>query len=272
MKVLKLTAALLGLFVMNVAFAALPRESRVPGGIAYVEVPGSREAPVVMYDGYRTAVIKRGDKWVAVVGIPLAAKAGRQVLKVESSDGPTEVGFQILDKRYRTQNLTIKNERQVNPAQEDLQRIEQEQKRSNLALSMFTASEAPVLRLASPVKGVRSDSYGSRRVFNGQPRNPHTGMDIAAPKGTPIYAPADGTVVEAGDFFFNGNTLYVDHGDGLVTMYCHLDRIDVKLGDRVKVGEQLGTVGATGRVTGPHLHWGVALNRAMVDPGLFLEK
>jgi murein DD-endopeptidase MepM/ murein hydrolase activator NlpD len=266
----RLCAVLIGLFVAHFV-AAAPRENRVPGGIAHVEVPGGKEAPVVMYDGYRTAVVKRGEAWVAVVGIPLAAKPGRHMLKVESSDGPTDVSFQILDKRYRTQNLTIKNERQVNPPPEDLKRIEQEQQRSNVALSTFTTSSMTGLTLASPVKGVRSDSYGSRRVFNGQPRNPHSGMDIAAPTGTPIYAPAGGTVVELGDFFFNGNTLYIDHGNGLVTMYCHLSAIDVKLGDRLEAGDLVGKVGATGRVTGPHLHWGVALNRAMVDPALFLS-
>jgi len=270
MKRLLLAAILAGSLAANAVLADLPQESRVPGGIAYVEIPGGSEPPIATYDGYRTAVVKRGDQWVAIVGIPLAAKPGRQTLKVESTDGSSEVGFEILDKRYRTQKLTITNERQVNPPPEDLRRIEQEQARSNLALSMFTERDVPALRLASPVKGVRSDSYGSRRVFNGQPRNPHSGMDIAAPKGTPIYAPAAGTVVELGDFFFNGNTLYIDHGYGLVTMYCHLDTIAVKLGDQLKTGDLLGKVGATGRVTGPHLHWGVALNRAMVDPGLFL--
>ncbi len=250
---------------------ALPRESRVPGGVAYVTVPGGSEAPVVEFDGHRAAVVKRDGGWTAIVGIPLAVKAGKQTLKVRSPDGPVEVSFEILDKQYRTQHLTIKNERQVNPPPEDLKRIEQEQARSNAALSMFTAEGAPVLQLASPVKGRRSDSYGSRRVFNGQPRNPHSGMDIAAPTGTPIQAPAAGKVVELGNFFFNGNTIYIDHGFGLVTMYCHLDSIAVKLGDHVKTGDLIGKVGATGRVTGPHLHWGVALNRAMIDPALFLE-
>jgi murein DD-endopeptidase MepM/ murein hydrolase activator NlpD len=250
---------------------ALPRESRVPGGIAYVAVPGGDEPPVVEYNGYRTAVLRKDGNWVAVVGIPLAAKPGRHAVKVQASDGPIEVSFDVTDKRYRTQHITIKDQRQVTPLPEDLKRIEQEQARSNAALSRFTITSTPTFQLIAPVKGVRSDSYGSRRVFNGQPRNPHSGMDIAAPTGTPIVSPADGTVVEVGNFFFNGNTVYIDHGYGLVTMYCHLDSIDVKLGDQVKQGTVIGKVGATGRVTGPHLHWGVALNRAMVDPALFLE-
>lgn len=251
--------------------ADLPRESRVPGGIALIEIPGGELAPTALVDTRRAAVIRHDDRWLAIVGIPLSTEPGSQKLKVATGKETVEVPFQVTDKRYRTQHLTIKDQRQVDPAPEDLKRIEGERVRSDAALSKFTTEGTPAFVLQSPVEGLRSDSYGSRRVFNGQPRSPHSGMDIAAAKGTPIRSPASGTVVEAGNFFFNGNTLFVDHGYGLITMYCHLDEIKVNVGDRLATGDLLGTVGATGRVTGPHLHWGVALNRAMVDPGLFLE-
>lgn len=249
----------------------LPRESRVPGGIAFIEIPGGELAPTALIDTRRAAVIRQDDRWLAIVGIALSTKPGPLKLRVTTGAKSVDVPFQVRDKQYRTQSLTIKNDRQVNPKPEDLKRIESEQERSNVALSKFSTGGAPVFALGSPLDGQRSDSYGSRRVFNGQPRNPHSGMDIAAAKGTPIHSPAAGIVVEAGSFFFNGNTLFIDHGYGLVTMYCHLDQIKVKVGDRLAAGDVVGTVGATGRVTGPHLHFGVALNRAMVDPALFLE-
>lgn len=249
----------------------LPRESRVPGGIAYIDLPATPKAPTVKFEGRECAVIRRGDHWTAVVGIPLATAPGRQTITVQSTKGPSEIAFQVKSKKYRTQYLTIQDQRKVEPNPEDLKRIASETARSDAALSRFTANESTQLKLLPPIEGVRSDSFGSRRVFNGQPRNPHSGMDIAAPRGTAIRAPAAGKVVEAGEFFFNGNTLYIDHGNGLVTMYCHLDKVAVKTGDVVKTGDFLGTVGSTGRVTGPHLHWGIALNRAMVDPALFLQ-
>jgi murein DD-endopeptidase MepM/ murein hydrolase activator NlpD len=247
----------------------LPQELRVPGGIAFVQLPPSVQPPVVYYGQYRVPVILEQDVWTAVVGIPLAATPGEQTLEI-AGIGPLR--FSIADKTYRTQHLRVPNQRHVDPNPEDLKRIREEQARTEAALARFTETGTPQFELIAPVPGKWSDSFGSRRVFNGQPRNPHAGMDIPALKGTPIQASADGEVVDTGDFFFNGNTVFIDHGYGLVTLYCHLDSIAVQPGQRVKRGEIIGTVGATGRVTGPHLHWGVALNRALVDPALFLSR
>jgi murein DD-endopeptidase MepM/ murein hydrolase activator NlpD len=252
----------------------VPRESRVPGGIALVTVgPATTPAPLVSFGGHRAPVLRSGPMWIAIVGLPLDAKPGVQRLSVADNATGIEraIEFSIRDKKYAEQHLTVQNQRQVDPSPEDLERINAERVRIDRALETYTTDQVPPLRMGVPVAGKRSNSYGSRRFFNGQPRAPHSGMDIAASLGTPVTSPAPGWVIEAGDFFFNGQTVFVDHGLGVVTMYCHLSAISVTVGDYVTTGTRLGLIGATGRVTGPHLHWGVAINRAMVDPALVLS-
>jgi len=250
----------------------LPQNSAVPGGVLTFKLEGPAErVPVVTYDGHRAMVLRDNDHWTAVVGIPLSVQPGQMVVDIRNGDAaPEKREFEIKDKKYNVQRLKVAK-KHVDVVEQDLTRVNSEKSRIQGALGTFTDVIPSSLRLVQPVPGPRSSSYGSRRFFNDQPRNPHTGMDIAAPLGTPIAAPADGRVLDEGDFFFNGNTVFIDHGQGLVTMYCHMSQIAVKPGQEVKAGEVIGKIGATGRVTGPHLHWGVTLNHTMVDPALFLE-
>lgn len=252
---------------------AMPRESRVPGGIAILKFAGTAEQmPRVVFGGHRAPVIHDGQQWLALVGIPLATKPGQQAADVEIAGTKQKLTFEVQGKRYEEQRLTITNQRQVDPNPDDLKRINAESKRTEAALTRYTTDMEPTLDFVAPVPGKRANSFGFRRFFNDQPRNPHSGMDISGATGTPVKAVTGGVVVETGDFFFNGNTVIVDHGRGVLTMYLHLSRIDVQTGDRVKAGDVVGLLGATGRVTGPHLHFGVAVNRAMVDPALFLPE
>jgi murein DD-endopeptidase MepM/ murein hydrolase activator NlpD len=189
---------------------------------------------------------------------------------VQDAGGATRtIALQVADKKYVEQKLKVPQS-QVDLSPEDAARVEAEQKRLRLLFDSFTGIEPATLRLAQPVNGPRSSSFGLRRVFNGQSRNPHSGMDIAAATGTPIRAPAAGVVVDVGNYFFNGNNVVIDHGHGFITMYCHLSAFVAQPGDKVATGQVIGKVGATGRVTGPHLHFGVMLNGAWVDPALFL--
>ncbi len=257
--------------IIPVLAQALPRAERVPGGVAVIALGPASQPPQARYDGRRLLVTQDAGQWYALVGLSLDAKPGQHSIEVERDKGQRQqIAFTVTDKAYDTQRLTIKDKRKVEPNAADLERIRKESARIGAALTRFTPSTAVATDFRQPTEGIRSSSFGSRRIFNDQPRKPHSGMDIAAAEGTPIVAPAAGTVIDSGDFFFNGNTVFLDHGQGLITMYCHLSRIDVQAGDTVAAGTVIGAVGKTGRVTGPHLHWGVSLNNARVDPALFL--
>jgi Peptidase family M23/Peptidase family M23 N-terminal domain len=249
----------------------LPQPSLVPGGVALVRIDApADDPPRAMLDGAPVMVLRQRDHWLAVVGVPLGTPPGRLKVDIEQRGAKaTSVELAIKPKQYVVQRLRVAPG-MVELAPDDLARVNRERPVFQAALATFTAAPPPTLGLLQPVPGSRSSSFGMRRVFNGQPRSPHTGMDIAAPMGTPVVAPASGKVVLAGDYFFSGNTVILDHGQGLVTMVGHLSAIGVKPGDIVETGGVIGRVGSTGRATGPHLHWGVSLNRAMVDPALFL--
>jgi biotin carboxyl carrier protein len=248
----------------------LPQESAVPGGVKILKLDvHSNSMPYVDVDGHRALVVRDGASWIAIVGIPLSIPiAPRQVI-VRSGDAREELQFAIADKQYAIQSLTVAPG-MVNLSKADLERVNRERPIIDHAMSRWTDEEPETLRMPQPVPGVRSSSFGRGRVFNGESRNPHTGMDIAAAAGTPVLAPLAGTVIDTGDFFFTGNTVFVDHGRGMISMYCHLSAIDVKPGQHVAAGTTLGNVGKTGRATGPHLHWGLSINRTWVDPELFV--
>lgn len=241
-----------------------PEGSPVPGGIYVYTAPAG--ATGVTYK--QRPLLSLNDRYY--VGIPVKSEPGTHELAIEFADGSTMThAFEVVAKAYPEQHLTIKNKKMVNPDPENIARINKEaaQMRKVYRSHSESAPDAPSLTpFVQPLRGIVTSPFGRRRVLNGQPRNPHSGLDIAGDTGTPITAPAPGVIVLTGDFYFNGNAVFVDHGEGLVTMYCHLSAIDVTEGDKVQRGDLLGKVGATGRVTGPHLHWSVSLNGNRVDP------
>ncbi len=255
----------------------LPREDRTPGGIALVDIssqyqPGTQ----ALFNDHRVKIQHHGGRVVAVVGIPLSAPGDQVSLQLETSGDPagktrTSIPIKLHPASYPEEHMTIADNNKVSPDADSMRRIRRETGLINGYLRHWQTDHTGFGPMTLPVTGRHSSAFGQRRIINGQPRRPHSGMDIAAPTGTPIYAPATGIATGAGNFFFNGNSLFVDHGNGLVSMFCHLEKILASPGEPVSQGQLLGRVGSTGRVTGPHLHWSLSLNDARVDPLLFIE-
>lgn len=253
-------------------FMARTLHQPVPGGVAVVPLGQSERAPAAQYEGAPVMVVKDSDgAWVAIIGIDLKAKPGLRELAITGAEGPRRLTFDVAHKEYASQHIRLKNRSHVNPDPEQLKRYEREHAEQMDAYARFRKAGPSNVLLDPPVQGRTSSPFGLRRFFNGEERNAHSGLDFAVARGTPVKAPADGVVTVVGDYFFNGRTVFVDHGQGFITMYCHLDSVSVAKGQEVKRGEVLGKVGATGRATGPHLHWNVSLNGNRVDPVIFLK-
>jgi len=247
-----------------------PEHAPWPGGIAVVPVEGTTR-PSVTVAGKPALLMRENDKWVAVIGIPLDHDESMPLVATVASAGAADqsIEVQVESADYRVQRLNV-DRKYVEPDPVSLERIFAERKVIDGALTHWRHQPLTSVQLQPPVPGARSTSFGSRRIFNDQPRSPHKGMDITATTGTPILAPLAGEVAATGDYYFNGNTVILDHGQGFISLYCHLSAIDVQPGETLSAGALLGKVGATGRVTGAHLHFATYLNGTAVDPSLLL--
>lgn len=260
--------------VVGVAHAALPAPVAGPqGGIARLRLGKAEQAPKAIHDGRRLLVRRERGEWVAILGVPLAAQPKAELpVEVERADGTRETRVvRVVHKKYITQHLTMDPGVADFPP-DQLSRFEQERDHLRRVLRTFSERGPASLSLRQPVEGRRSGSFGMRRVINNTARNPHQGMDISAAEGTRIAATAAGRVIDTGNYLFLGNTVVLDHGQGMLSLYSHLSEVDVNLGDAVKAGAAIGKVGMTGRATGPHLHFSVYLNAVAVDPEIFLPK
>jgi murein DD-endopeptidase MepM/ murein hydrolase activator NlpD len=278
----RLAAVLLPALLLAQAFPALalPTAASVPGGVALVALgavsPGAA-APRVSFYEQRVLVGVQDGQWFAVVGLALDLATGSHELLVSDGTSERTVSFVVRAKNYPEQRITLKDSSKVTLSDEDgvralaeiatIQTLKRHFRETDASRGESTDSDFQL-----PAKGRLASRFGLRRIFNGEPRAPHGGLDLAVARGTPIGASAAGRVLAVDDYFFNGKTVFVDHGNGLLSMYCHLDRIDVLSGEAVVRGQRLGRSGMTGRASGPHLHWSVIANGALVDPELFVKK
>ncbi len=264
------------LLSLHSAYAShfLPQHAPVPGGVVIIKLEIENSTPPqVFYANHRTLVLpdpQRYGSWLTVVGIPIDANPGSHQIEIVTLDGFIQQEFDISAKKYPQEKLRISNHRKVAPLAEDMPMIEAQYLETIVTYEHWAPSPVPHLKLSLPVKGRKSSPFGLQRIMNDIPQNPHSGLDIAAIKGTVVTSAQVGKIINIGNFFYSGNIVFVDHGQGLITSYCHLDTVSVKKGQQIAQGESLGTVGNTGRATGPHLHWSVSLNGVRVDPQLFL--
>ena len=239
-----------------------------PGELVVLAIaaPDSATAIHVRAFGHDVAAYRSDEGgWRALVGIDLDVKPGTYPVTVDAGSTRGSLDLAVLRRAFRTRTLTV-DPAFVTPPASELERIERE---ARLLEDTWRASATERLwtgPFVRPVPQPANSAFGTRSVFNGQPRNAHGGADFLSPAGTPILAPNAGRILVARDLYFSGNTIVIDHGLGMFSTLAHLSAFDVHEGDRVAAGDRVGRVGATGRVTGPHLHWAVRAGGARVDP------
>ena len=272
--VLLLGWVLLGQSANRPVLVEIPSKALVPGDVLQVRLharsPISRiecsfiEKQVLFYP------IGDGSRWEALAGVDLESKPGLYSLTgtLWMSDGraqPIRKSIRVLPKKFPVQRIRVK-QKYVTLNRRDSERAAREHRQLTEIWESATARRMWAEPFIRPVASRLTSGFGRRRIVNGEPRNPHSGVDLKATTGTPIRAANAGKVVMAKDLFFAGKTIVLDHGLGLYTVYAHCSKMRAKQGDQVEQGEVIGEVGATGRVTGPHLHWACRINGARVNP------
>lgn len=267
----KWVLSLLGMFMLILS-CGLPRPAlalqwtATQGRLLTIDLSSTGKHLRVLAFG-RTWPWKRLDKRHvrAWIGVDLRAKPGAHEIVIRDDAGERRDEVLVSKGHFRISRITVKKKMAVFDAP-TLHRILSDLKDIRGTYTMPVKAHPDISITSRPVQGVISTPFGAQRYVNGKPRSPHAGVDFAAPEGTPIIAPMAGRVLLAESMYLNGNTVIIGCGDDLVMIYCHLEALKVKKGDWVKKGERIGSVGATGRVTGPNLHWGVVFNRARIDP------
>lgn len=250
----------------------LSAETGGPGDVVRLDVTCGCEATEASAKVFGRPVLlaRVGDRWQGLIGIDLDVKPGTYPIEIAitplgSAAIVSAQRLSVIEKTYPVRRLRVAAAF-VDPPASEIARIQQE---AAALQTIFEASASPRQwhgAFQAPVNDSPNSSFGSRSIYNGQARSPHSGTDFSAKAGTPVAAPAAGTVALARPLYFTGNTVVLDHGLGLYSLLAHLQEIGVKEGDHVTRGDVVGLVGGTGRVTAPHLHWSVRLNNARVDP------
>ena len=252
----------------------IPSQALVPGDLLQVRLHAQGPIGRVECSFFEQEVlfypIGDGRRWEALAGVDLESKPGLYSLtgKVWMSDGrtqPIRKSLRVLPKKFPTQRIRVK-QKYVTLNKRDSERAAREHRQLTEIWELTTTPRMWVESFVKPVPSKLTSGFGRRRIVNGEPRSPHSGVDLKATTGTPIRAANAGKVVMAKDLFFAGQTIILNHGLGLYTLYAHCSKMSVKPGDLVGQGEVIGEVGATGRVTGPHLHWACRINGARVNP------
>ena len=266
--------SLILLLFSTLAYSALEiKHSPRPGGVAVIDFYSNTPNPKAFYKQTPLYVqALDGSHYQALIGIPLFEKLGEKTITIKDPKS-RHISFEVKPHNYEEQHITLTGSKKkyVNPNLKYMERIKRERPILAQARKTFSSTLSPQHNFIQPTQGITTGRFGLKRFYNGEARRPHTGIDYANKINTPIKATAAGTVLLTGDFFFNGKTVFLDHGQGLISVYIHMNELKVAQGETVQQGQIIGTMGKTGRATGSHLHWGVYLNQSAVDPALFLR-